>query len=236
MAVLALVAPVLLRLFVVEALRVPAGGMYPSLLIDDHVFISKWGYGCEGCAPARGELIVFRYPDPDPNAPAVDYVKRVVALPGDTLEVEHGAPIINGWKVPRCRLGHESVAEIDGSVRGYEFYVEFLGSERYLVALEDDRDEGRQGPYRVAANEAWVLGDNRRNSADSRAWAGGRGAGVPFQNFRGPVRALWMPPERAGLRGGEPPVLPANAQALAPQLARCLAAAPTLADSTPPPP
>lgn len=232
---LTVVVPVLLRVLVLEAFKIPAGSMYPSLLVGDHVFITKWGYGCEACQPERGGLFVFQYPDPDREAPAVDYVKRVVALPGDTLEVNQGAPVINGWQVPRCRLGHVDVEQPEGE-HGYELFVEFLAGSAYLVSHEDLREEGRQGPYRVPEREAWVLGDNRMNSSDSRVWGMGKGAGVPFESFHGAVRLLWLPAERAGWIDPRSPELPEEAQALAPQLARCLAAAPSLAESTPPPP
>lgn len=225
--------PVMLRVFLLEAFKLPSGAMYPSLLIGDHVFITKWGYGCEGCAPERGAVAVFLYPESTPDE-QYDYVKRVIALPGDELVVEHGVPVINGWKVPRCSLGHALIPEPDGSDHGYEFFVEYLSGNAYLVVHEEGRDDGVQGPYQVAVNEAWVLGDNRMNSSDSRAWRQGKGLGVPFQNFRGPVKMLWLPAERAGVFGGAKPSLPESARALAPQLERCLASAPSLADSTPP--
>ncbi|MDF3067140.1 MAG: uncharacterized protein K0R38_2741 [Polyangiaceae bacterium] len=229
LSALSLVVPLLLRVFVLEAFQIPAGSMYPSLLIGDHVFITKWGHGCEECAPERGAVFVLRYP-----GSTTDYVKRVIALPGDSLVVDRGVPVINGWKAPRCPLGHARVAEADGRELGYEFFVEFLSGNAYVVVHEDERDDGVQGPYQVGPNEAWVLGDNRMNSSDSRSWGDGKGAGVPWKNFHGPVRALWMPLERAGSFGAGPPKLPESAAAFAPQLERCLAAAPSLAESTPP--
>jgi signal peptidase I len=227
---LALVVPTLLRIFVIEAFKIPAGSMYPSLLIGDHIFVAKWGYGCEGCVPERGRVFAFRYPGLEP----VDYVKRVIALPGDELEVVSGALVLNGWKVPRCHLGRTEVQEPEGRSHTYEVVVEFLQGNSYLVALDVDHDDGHQGPYRVAANEAWVLGDNRNNSSDSRAWRAGQGAGVPFGNFHGPIWTLWFPPERIGVLTEGAPSLPAELQSLAPALAVCLARAPSLADSTPP--
>jgi signal peptidase I len=234
LAALAVAAPILLRAFVLEAFKIPAGSMYPSLLIGDHLFITKWGHGCEGCAPERGRAFVFQYPDP--SAPPVDYVKRVIALPGDRLEVQSGELVINGWRVPRCELGHANVTEPEGQEHGYRVFVEFLAGHAYLVALEDERDEGFQGPYQVAEGEAWVLGDNRNNSSDSRAWNRGKGAGVPFGNFRGPVWRLWLPPERFGARSESAPVLPAELSSLTPALVACMAKAPSLAGSTPPKP
>lgn len=234
LSALSLALPASLRLFVVEAFAIPSAGMYPSLLIGDNVLVTKWDYGCEECTPERGQSFVFRYPLPAREP--LDYIKRVIALPGDELVVEHGAPVINGWKVPRCSLGRTTLREADGSEHGYELFVEFLVGSAYLVAHEDGRDDGVQGPYRVGPNEAWVLGDNRNNSSDSRAWRGGQGAGVPFASFHGPVRALWAPAHRARRVGAGPPTLPDEAGALAPRLASCLASAPSLAASTPPRP
>jgi signal peptidase I len=233
LASLVLVAPVFLRVFVLQAFRIPSGAMFPSLLVGDHVFINKWGAGCESCVPERGSASVFLYPESTPDEP-YDYVKRVIALPGEELVVEHGAPVINGWKVPRCSLGHARMADLEGAEHGYEFFVEFLSGNAYLVVHEDDRDDGVQGPYLVGPKEAWVLGDNRMNSSDSRAWRVGKGAGVPFENFHGPIRMLWLPPDRFGSFGSGPPRLPPGAAALAPQLERCLASAPSVSDSTPP--
>jgi hypothetical protein len=84
--------------------------------------------------------------------------------------------------------------------------------------------------------KSWVLGDNRNNSSDSRAWDRGQGAGVPFQKTRGRARWLWLPPERIGVDLASAPTLPANLSQLAPDLARCLAAAPDLEHTRPPPP
>jgi signal peptidase I len=229
-----------LRLFVLEAFKVPAGSMFPSVEIGDHLFVSKASYGVFAkSAPARGDVVVFLYPERKVDAPRVDYIKRVVGLPNDELVFESGAPVINGWHVPRCRLGTVTAtlgsAEIEPE-RQYEIFVEFLEASCYLVAFETERDDGRQGPYRVKPGEFWVLGDNRNNSSDSRVWNAGRGDGVPFENARGRARWLWLPPERFGIDLAGAPVLPRSLQRLQPELERCLTTAPDLAHRTPPAP
>jgi signal peptidase I len=229
-----------LRVFGLEAFKVPAGGMFPSIEIGDNLFVAKSTYGLFGkSAPGRGDVVVFEYPEPNPNVQRTDFVKRVIGLPGDELRFESGAPIINGWRVPRCRVGSATAvldaASGDPSAPTFEVFVEFLEGKAYLVAFEQGRDDGRQGPYRVKPGEFWVLGDNRNNSSDSRAWNAGRGGGAPFENLKGRARWLWLPPERAGIDLADAAVLPKSLAQLEPELKRCLAEAPDLQHSTPPP-
>ena len=238
---LPIVAPVALALglrsWVIEAFKIPSGAMQPTLQIQDHLFVTKSTYGWfDKVAPRRGEVVVFTYPDPNPENPAQDFIKRVVALPGDTLELESGAPLINGWRVPRCHLGRYSFESALDGERQLDLFVEFLQGHAYVVEhdLEPKRDLGKQGPYQVAADEFWVLGDARNNSADSRVWRGGRGAGVPFANLRGRAWLLWLPRERSGVTLHGRPVLPEHLKHLEPALERCLASAPTITASTPP--
>jgi signal peptidase I len=239
--ILPIAAAMSLRLVVLEAFKAPSGSMFPSLEIGDHLFVAKSSYGLlTKSAPARGDVVVFEYPEPDPNAEHPDYVKRVLGLPGDELLFESGAPVINGWHVPRCRLGSGRAPETAASgeyeaTKDYEVFLEFLEGKAYLVALENGRDDGVQGPYRVEPAEFWVVGDNRNNSADSRSWNGGRGGGVPFENLKGRARWLWLPGERAGLDLAGAAVLPASLAQLELELKRCLAEAPDLQHSTPPP-
>jgi signal peptidase I len=223
----------LLRGFVLEAFKVPSGSMFPSIELGDHLFVAKSGYG----APSRGDVIVFEYRDPNPEAPRVDYVKRVIGVPGDELAFDSGAPIINGWPVPRCRMGNVNVGiePLEPEAKQeYEIFVEFLSGKAYLVAIESGRNDGHQGPYQVPAGEFWAVGDNRNNSFDSRSWNGGRGAGVPFDRLKGQARWLWFPAERFGIDVSAGPVLPNSISQLALALANCLAKAPDLAHSTPP--
>jgi signal peptidase I len=233
-ALLALSA--LSRHLLVEAFKVPSGAMYPSVAIGDHLFVTKGTYGIfSKSAPRRGDIVVFEYPDPDPERPRVDYIKRVIALPGDRLEVHGGVPIINGWQVPRCRVGEARVT-IGGDATELEVFVEFLEERSYLVAQELGLAAERQGPFRVAAGEFWVLGDNRDNSSDSRFWHAGRGAGVPFASLHGRASLVWLPRERFGIDLSARPALPRDLKVLQPELDRCLQTLPSLAARTPPPP
>lgn len=258
----------LLRAFVVEAFKIPSGSMLPTLQIQDHIFVNKFAYGpnvpftktrlLPDLPPKRGDVIVFEYPDPNPRAPSQDFIKRVIALPGDVLEVEGGHPIINGWKVPRCRVGSYQFDEGEpGYVKRGGLYVEFLGDYSYLTLFEDEALEDEdgfgshralmQGPYRVQEGEVWVLGDNRNNSSDSRAWRQGRGAGVPFENIKGRALFVWLSFNNRGedLLGvtwdrlfvdvmGKPRLPREAEESLVQGIDRCLAERP--ADTTPPAP
>ncbi|HMJ12311.1 MAG TPA: signal peptidase I, partial [Polyangiaceae bacterium] len=127
----------LLRAFVVEAFKIPSGSMLPTLQIQDHIFVNKFAYGpsvpfsksrlFSNLPPKPGDVMVFEFPDPVPSNPRQDFIKRVIALPGDTLEVESGHPIINGWRVPNCRVGdYEFYEGDDVSLKRGELYVEYL--------------------------------------------------------------------------------------------------------------
>jgi len=194
----------LLRTFVVEAFKIPSGSMLPTLQIQDHIFVNKLAYGpaipwtnlrvFNSLPPARGDVMVFEYPDPNPNNERQDFIKRVIALEGDTLTVENGHPSINGWRIPNCRIGmYEYHEGTEPSTKRSELYMEFLGNFAYITQFEEDRgSEPHQGPYVVKPGETWVMGDNRNNSSDSRAWNGGRGGGVPDANIKGRAMFVWL--------------------------------------------
>jgi signal peptidase I len=202
----------LLRVALVEPFKIPSGSMIPTLMIGDHIFVNKFAYGplipwtntrvFADLPPDRADVMVFKFPE----NPDQDFIKRVIATPGDTLEVIDGRPILNGWLVPNCHVG-----TFDQEGRGFELYLEYLRNRAYLTLFEsapttsacastNDCGHGLscragvcgspQGPFRVKENEVWVMGDNRNNSHDSRSWRGGLGAGVPFENIKG--RAMFV--------------------------------------------
>jgi signal peptidase I len=233
-----------LRTFVVEAFKIPSGSMIPTLMVGDHIFVNKFSYGpaipftqsrvWTNMPPKRGDVMVFAFPE----HPEQDFIKRVIAVEGDTLEARSGHPIINGWEVPSCRVGEWSYSEYDSPISRHvgDLYLEYLGSESYLTFY--DRASGYspdyQGPYTVKRGEAWVMGDNRNNSHDSRMWFGGQGGGVPFENIRGRALFVWLSVSESGLdwsRLGAPvmgrPRLPPSAKDLEPALERCLKARPS---------
>jgi signal peptidase I len=238
-----------LRTFVVEAFKIPSGSMIPTLMVGDHIFVNKFSYGpaipythsrvWTSMPPKRGDVIVFAFPE----HPEQDFIKRVIMVEGDKLEVRGGHPIINGWEVPKCRVGTWTYSDIDSPQRHEgDLFVEYLGDESYLTFY--DRAAGMfpeyQGPYYAKAGEVWVMGDNRNNSHDSRMWFGGRGGGVPFENIRGRALFVWLSVSDNGIdwsREGAAvmgqPRLPPTAGALETQLHRCLMDRPAV--TSPPP-
>lgn len=221
---IAIAVAFLLRAFVVEAFKIPSRSMVPTLAVGDHIFVNKFAYGpiipftntrlFSRLPPERGSVIVFQFPE----HPEQDFIKRVIGTPGDRIEAVDGRPIINGWLVPRCKVGPFSYDEGEGPYAHHEgeLYVEYLGDEAYLTffdhtlmareqrTCESDADcaGGRgcvegvcgeyQGPWVVPPNQTFMMGDNRMNSHDSRGWFGGRGGGVPFDYIRGSALWVWM--------------------------------------------
>jgi signal peptidase I len=225
-----------LRAFVLEAFKIPAMSMAPTLWNGDHIFVNKAAYGffSKGI-PERGDVVVF----PFPENPKQDFVKRVIGLPGDNIELVEGRPVINGFTPPHCRVG-----TIDVSGREMTVFVEHLGRRSYLTMFDVGAEGGRDGPYQVKPGEVFMLGDNRYNSHDSRRWNGGVGGGVPIDTIRGRA-AVWFAAFDPGRsiydRSGDDihglPLLPERYQSqLAGPLSTCMSSRPPISDTTPPNP
>jgi signal peptidase I len=251
--IIAVTVALFLRAFVVEAFKIPSGSMLPTLQLQDHIFVNKLSYGppipmtknrlWTSLPPKRGDVMVFEYPNPDP-VPRQDYIKRVIALPGDTLEVSGGHPIINGWRVPSCSAGPYDYDEGPGITKHGELFVEFLGDYSYLTLYEDNHLAREQGPYHVAPGEVWVLGDNRNNSSDSRAWNHELGAGAPYENIKGRALFVWL---SFGVDGwpsihrlftnvmGHPKLPAGTAPGVVANVERCLTQRPTVTNPPSPP-
>jgi signal peptidase I len=216
-----------LRLFVVEAYKIPSGSMWPSLEVQDHIFVSKFAR-----IPDYGDVIVFDYPRDRTMA----YVKRVVALGGDHVQFEGTQPVINGWKVPRCALGRLEYLQVGSPTPRHEgeAYVEFLGRYAYIV-FEDSAYPSEALPFDVPAQQVFVVGDNRNNSFDSRNWNRGQPEGVPLSDIRGRSSVVWLafyPDGQVDSRRVmhpliDPPVLPQGASGdIRQKLGACLARRP----------
>jgi signal peptidase I len=230
------------RTFLMQAFKIPSGAMQPTLMIQDHVFVNMRAFRAP---PRRGQLAVFT----SPEHPDEDFIKRVIALPGDRLTVQDGHPSINGWPVPHCHVGVASLPDSAPDAPTHAasaIELEFLGDQAFLIATdvpEAGGERGVQGPWTVAPDEVFVLGDSRSNSYDSRAWFEGRGGGVPFAKLIGEPVYVWLAFNadgsvnwsRYGLSLDEP-ALGNWAPELAAGLRECLAKRPPRAKTEPPAP
>ena len=216
------IALVALRTFVLEFFRIPSGSMIPTLSVGDRFVINKLP-----SARHRGDVITF----PFPEHPEQLFVKRIIAMDGDTLDMARGHPSINGWTVPSCKVGEWSYEDPDayaGSSVPHkgDLYVEFLENTAYLMFYDHAFPfPEQQGPYHSKSGELWVMGDNRNNSHDSRMWFGGMGGGVRASTVRGTV---------IGTQGA-PKLLP-SMSGLTAAFEKCMRERPPLAKTTPPPP
>ena len=220
------------RTWLVEAFKMPSSSMSPTLLIGDHIFIDK----SAGGEAERGQVVDFEHPEQANQ----DFIKRVVGMPGDVIQMKEGELSINGWPVPRCPLGPSSTPghPPDGGETGV-VALEFLDGRAYLTFSGSEADEN--GTWTVGAGERFVLGDFRTNSADSRTWFGGRGGGVPLANVKGAALGVWMKFDdegavdwsRIGVTFHEP-VLPSSMRALEPALEKCLRSRPSDVETRPP--
>jgi signal peptidase I len=196
-----------LRSFLFEPFKIPSGSMVPTLLIGDLILVNKFSYGVrlpvvhtkvlDVGLPQRGDVMVFRFP----KDPSVDYIKRVIALPGDTITYESNRISINGTPVPM-----QSAPEFFDAERltYYRQYLEKLGDVEHKILTDMSKSNFISGvdafPFRdrcqygntglsckVPEGHYFVMGDNRENSLDSRFWGF-----VPEANIVGKAFFIWM--------------------------------------------
>lgn len=180
-----------LRSFVAEPFRIPSGSMLPTLRIGDFILVNKFAYGIRLPVidikifnigePERGDVMVFRYPE----NPKVNYIKRVVGLPGDTIGYFNKTIYINGKEIKQT-LKEKDLAMLGIVSMGDELRVETLGEHEHdlLVNLKHNWLEGE---WAIPEGQYFVMGDNRDNSRDSRVWGT-----VPEQNLVGKAFFVWM--------------------------------------------
>ena len=140
--------------------QIPSESMVPNLLIGDRLVADGWAYLKKD--PERGDVIVFKYPRDE----AIVYVKRLVGLPGDTVELKDGELFINGERQTQVALGAPVVD------KGWEFlqFREKLGGKEHVLQRSVDSNLDNFGPVTVPSDKFFAMGDNRDRSADSRAW------------------------------------------------------------------
>ena len=185
--------------------RVPAGSMEPTIRIGDHIVVQKSAYGWTlpmtripmGAQqlPDRGDIIIFVYPGSDegpkawadlPGLTTIDYIKRVIGLPGDTVAVQNGIPYINGEPVVHALVGEDQFMTDRCLGHPVEEYTEMFGDKQHHIYLRTSLKMLDYPPTAVPDGHLFVLGDNRDHSADSRVWGF-----VPVENVKGRAATVW---------------------------------------------
>ncbi len=196
-----------LRSFLVEPFKIPSGSMIPTLLVGDFILVNKFAYGIrlpivnkkivDVGEPKRGDVMVFRYP----VDPSLDYIKRVVGLPGDRVEYRNKRLTINGAPVPETQIDDYLSRE---RMQYSQRFVENLGGVEHQILNEEQAPpyvaQRFQFPYAencqynssgfvctVPSGHYFMMGDNRDSSSDSRVWGF-----VPDENIVGKAFFIWL--------------------------------------------
>lgn len=189
----AIILALIIRTFVFQPFKIPSGSMIPTLLVGDHLLVNKFVYGTKipftdiEIFPLekikRGDVIVFTYPnnERDPSKNGLFYIKRVIGLPGDDVDLNGRNLVINGQEVPLEYTGNYSDAR---NTEQFDEYVEDLFGEDHAVIYRKGKENTNKGSYipvtKVPEGYVFVMGDNRDNSQDSRFWGF-----VPIENIAG---------------------------------------------------
>ncbi|MFK8028542.1 MAG: signal peptidase I [Gammaproteobacteria bacterium] len=182
----------ILRSFIAEPFRIPSGSMMPTLLHGDFILVNKFTYGIRlpvlhnkvwaNKLPQRGDVTVFRYP----KNPSLDYIKRVIGLPGDRLEYRDKTIYVNGEVVEQVDLGTYIGKGRDSVMSGSNKRLEDLNPAKHDILINDRRGS-IDNSWTVPDGHYFVMGDNRDNSNDSRVWGM-----VPEENLVGRAFMIWM--------------------------------------------
>ncbi len=176
----ALLCAVILRSFLFEPFHIPSSSMYPNLLIGDYIFVNKYAYGYSRYSfplglnlfegrilkntPQRGDVVVFRLP----SQPSINYVKRLIGLPGDKIQMRDGALFINDQEVIKTFDGDALEVEINKKV-AFQKYSEILPNGKKINTYHrETTPQDNTGIYTVPEGRYFFMGDNRDDSQDSR--------------------------------------------------------------------
>ncbi len=205
----AVLIALVVRTFFFEPFNIPSGSMIPTLLVGDYLFVSKFSYGYSrysfpfgpdlfsgrilASPPKRGDVFVFKLP----SDPSTDYIKRLIGLPGDTIQMREGRLYINGKIVPRERIEDYVYRDESGRLVRAERYIETLpnGVKHPILELGDNELLDNTPVFHVPPGDYFAMGDNRDNSLDSRAMPDGplHGVGyIPAANLVGKAEILFF--------------------------------------------
>jgi signal peptidase I len=200
---IAIILAMLFRSLAFEPFNIPSGSMKPTLLIGDYIFVSKYSYGYSRYSfpfgldvfdgrvfkktPERGDIVVFKLP----KNTGINYIKRLIGLPGDTIEIKKGILYLNGEAVPRQKI--DSFDESNGGhTTSLDQYIETLPNGVSYRVLDERQDGALDNTplYTVPAGHYMMLGDNRDNSQDSRVLT--EVGFVPEENLVGPAQMIFF--------------------------------------------
>jgi signal peptidase I len=204
----ALLIALVVRTFLFQPFNIPSGSMIPTLLIGDYLFVSKYAYGYSNHSlpfspdlfsgrilaspPKRGDVAVFKLP----RDGQTDYIKRVIGLPGDKIQMKEGRLYVNGEIVPREPIAKVHAEDFYGRETGVPTYRETLpgGVSHTIIQIQGDTGfNGNTQVFDVPAGNYFMMGDNRDNSTDSRVPPDQGGVGfVPFENFVGRAELIFF--------------------------------------------
>jgi signal peptidase I len=200
----ALIIALVIRTFLFQPFNIPSGSMKETLLVGDYLFVSKYSYGYSsysfpfspplfsgrifGSPPDRGDVVVFRLPKDD----STDYIKRVIGLPGDRIQVKEGLLYINGTPVKRERISdYIETEEGDRAMRVKRWRETLPNGVTYTTLdLQDNAFHDNTNEYAVPPGNYFMMGDNRDNSTDSRALA--HVGYVPFSHLIGRAQIIFF--------------------------------------------
>lgn len=197
----------MIRSSIIEAFKIPSASMVPSLLIGDHIFVNKFAYGfkvpfsdlvtdhpvyiVKRDPPKRGDVVVFMYPRDE----SFYYIKRVIGVPGDTVEIRNKVLYINQKMVTRDQIVGPEMQKVFAPIddpkytpSNLDLYTEHLDQSNHFILLDKTNFMGESYPPTTVPPESlFVMGDNRDFSNDSRFWGF-----VPLKNVKGKAIVIWL--------------------------------------------